>query len=259
MAVAAPASDQLVQSLSAVANGPGGAGDIKAKARVVDGDEAPVLDTTAQAIVIEAGAPDGASTAAVLAANPAIAVAFGGSPSFYAIDEFGGQYIGSGSAPETTSETIAMTVDLNQLSSPGDLLLGLFGGTAIGSGFSELTITLTANNNPAALVDQTFTSLSAAETYFTDNPVNLGPVGGPAGMLGLSVTVTLTTDAPGSGFYFQLILGDPPSASHGAARHSQFAAAMAGMGGSSGALPQAAQVNPAYGQSLLAPAAARFA
>ena len=102
------------------------------------------------------------------------------------------------------------------------------------------------------MVNQTFTTLGAAETFFTDHAFDLGSLAsGPlsASTLSLTASLTVTTDTPGSGFYLQLIIGDPPPA---ASHSSRFAQAMAGMGAGveGSASPPLAGVSPT--QSLLA-------
>ena len=91
----------------------------------------------------------------------------------------------------------------------------------VGSGFTNLVFTLTADGQ--TVVSKTFTTLAKAVHFFTDHAKDLGST------LTLTATFKLTTDAANSGFYAQIILGDPPPAAHGAA--SRFAQAAAGLGG----------------------------
>ena len=201
-------------------------------------------------MALETGAPGSADTAAVLAANANIATAFGASPTFFAIDELGGGYAKSGgTASETTTDTVSLTVDLTQLASPNDLEVGLFNGTALGSGFTSLTFTLTADGDTASpLISQTFTSAAAAVTYFTDHALDLGSLAtGPlaGSTLTLQASFTVTTASAGQGFYAQFMLGDPPSASQSPVNHQQFIQVMAGLGGVPGhSAPAAASDRP---------------
>ncbi len=195
------------------------------------------FETQGSAVAFESASPDGSSSAAVLNANPDIAAAFGASPDFFAIDEFGGSYDKSGgTAPQTITDTINLRVDLAQLASPQDLVAGFFNATALGSGFTGLTFTLTAGGIATPLVSETFTSVTQAEAFFNDNALDLGslatgPLSGSA--LTLQATFTLTTTNPGDGFYARMIIGDPPAAT-GVSSRGAFVAAMAGLGGESG-------------------------
>ena len=63
--------------------------------------------------------------------------------------------------------------------------------------------------NGVNLVDTSFASGAAAAAYFADNPVNTGLLSGPnysSGALDLSVTLQVTTDKAGSGFFGGIIV-----------------------------------------------------
>jgi hypothetical protein len=81
--------------------------------------------------------------------------------------------------------------------------------------------------------------VAAADAFFADGAVDLGSLASGAlsgNPLLLTATFTLTTAAAGSGYYVQMIAGDPPAASPpGAASRLGFAHAMASMGGGGGA------------------------
>ena len=187
------------------------------KAKVVLGQTAQPFSAFGQAIADASGAPAGSDTAAVLAANPNIATAFGASPVFFAIDELGGQYAKSGgTGPETNTETVNLTVDLTKLVSEQDLVVGFYNGTALGAGFTSMTLTITADGSATPLFTQTFTTLASAETFFTNNAMDLGKLGTGAlagSTLTLTATLSITTASHGDGFYASLIVGDPPGAS----------------------------------------------
>ncbi len=220
----------LIESAAASAYGTvDGTG--KAKAKAIVGGAAMPFGTAGSAVALETAAPVAASTNAVLAANPTIAASFGASPTFFSVGELGGAYDAGGTTSDTTTSSLSLVVDTSRLASLGDLLVGFYHPTAIGSGFTSLTFTLSADGS--TLIDKTFTTLAAAESYFNDAAVNLGALGSGAlsgSLLSLTATLSLTTDAAGSGFYFQMITGDPPGGSRTA---TQFSQAMAGLGGAS--------------------------
>ncbi len=163
------AAGALVTAVSASSTGTVD-GKQTGKAKVVLGQTAQPFSAFGQATADASGAPAGSDTAAVLAANSNIATAFGASPVFFAIDELGGQYAKSGAVgSNTTTSTVNLTVDLTKLASEQDLVVGFYNGTALGAGFTSMTLTITADGGAKPLFTQTFTTLASAETFFTDN------------------------------------------------------------------------------------------
>ena len=244
------AAGQLVTAAAAKASGVvDGASSAKTKATI--GEAAQPFAAQGQAVALASGAPTLASTNAVLVANPNIFTGFGPAPTFFAIDEFGGAYAKSGgTTSQTITDTIDLTVDLTQLATRGTLVAGFYNATALGTGFASLTFTLTGDG--ATLISQTFTTLAAANAFFTDHAVSLGSLATGAlsgATLTLAATFTLTTSTAGQGFYAQMIIGDPPAATTGS---QMFVQAMAGMGASAvGSAPPSPHVSPF--QPMLAP------
>ncbi len=202
-------------------------------AKADDAADAWTFHSTGQAVAELTTDPLSASTTAVLGANPNIATAFGASPSFFAIGELGASYAESGgSGSQTVISKFKFDVNLTNLASLQDLVVGFYNPVATGPAFSSLVFTLTGDGQ--TLVAQTFTTVAAAEAFFTDDAMDLGSLAtGPlsGGTLLLKATFSLTTTSPGSGFYGQLIIGDPPPASH----FAQLAAALGST--SAGAVP----------------------
>jgi len=86
------------------------------------------------------------------------------------------------------------------------LFLGLINGQqtsfAGGSRFQSMTLDIIANGDE--LVDTTFRSLLAAESFFRDDALNLGSSLGPS--IDLTVAYSLTANGPG-GFGFDFAAG----------------------------------------------------
>ena len=186
--------------------------------------------TSGQAVALETGAPNAASSAAVLAANPNIKAAFGASPVFFAIGELGGGYSSGGTAAQTVTSSFSETVDLTQLPKRHDLLIGLDNGTVAGSGFTSLTFDLFADGND--VIHKTFTSAAAARSYFSNHAIDVGSLASGAlsgNALTLQATMSMTTASAGSGFYGGMIIGDPPAAPPAPDLH-RFIQATAGFG-----------------------------
>jgi hypothetical protein len=170
-------------------------------ANALIGGAAPTFVSTGQAVAIATGAPAAASTNAVLADNPNIAAAVGGSPTFLAEGELGGAYTTGGSGSETTTSSFDITVLLNSADTAQDLVLGLYGGTNVGSGVTSASLNILANGNSTFTG---FTSGTDAASHFTDSSVDLGSLSGSAyssGSLNLEVILKVTADAGSSGFY----------------------------------------------------------
>jgi hypothetical protein len=128
------------------------------------------------------------------------------------------------------TSVIDETVNLNELSVRGNLIVGLYDGADADGGFTSMTFVLDVDGIQE--VDQTFTSAAAAKTYFTDDALNLGslasgqPLGGST--LSIQATLTVTGATAGSDFEGDLIIGDPPAASR--ASHPVLVGAMAAFG-----------------------------
>jgi hypothetical protein len=169
----------------------------------------PAFSTGDQGIATEVALPATASISAALASDGKIRKAFGSSPSYFAMGEIGGAHQKGGAGSETADEQLKMTINPGSLVDPKSLLIGFYGDKALGSGFSSLTIDV--NINGFDFVDQTFTSLSKAEAYFSDDPITLVSLQG-AGAQNVTISMSETTTKAGQGFYTGFVLGDPPTA-----------------------------------------------
>ena len=129
-----------------------------------------------------------------------------------AIAELGGEHSSSGTDTQIMTSTVNETVDPTKLATGGgELFVGFYNGATSGKGFTSMKFDLFIDG--ADVIDKTFTSASDAMTYFTDHPIDLGALeSGAGGTLTFSATMVVTTDAANSGFYGELILGDPPVA-----------------------------------------------
>ncbi len=113
---------------------------------------------------------------------------------------------------ESASYT-ATTEHVYELSKVNFLQLDLLNIGSYGAGFS--TLTLSVANGTKSLVTKTFTTLSAAQTYFTDDPViQIQPQTGPVD-LSMSFKVT-GTKVGGAGISY--LWAEAPTAPSGAAK-----------------------------------------
>jgi hypothetical protein len=217
----------LVTTVQSLASAPV-SGTSSAQAEALIGATAPVFATSSeQALAVVDGAPVLASVTPILTANSNIAAAFAVNPSYFGLGELGGSYSTSGTGSETATGTVNLSVDLTQLASRQDLELGLFDGTALGSGFTNLALTVTGDGT--TVLSKSFTTVAAATSYFTNNAIDLGSLASGAlssNTLSLSISLSVTTNTAGQGFDAGFLIGDPPASST-----HQFVAAMAGFGG----------------------------
>jgi hypothetical protein len=233
-------SGQLIQSVSASATS-GVDGKSVACAEALIAASAPAFATTGQIMAVAIAAPSATTTNAVLAANSEIKSSFGASPVFFAVAELGGRYSTDGTASQTTTSTMNETIDLTQLKNRQNLVIGLYDGASIGTaGVTGVTFQLYVDGMEE--IDQTFATVAAAKTYFTNDAVNLGSLANGqtlgADTLSISATLSITSDAANSGFFGDLIIGDPPAHSAtsttSTAATTRFADAMAGFGAKTG-------------------------
>jgi len=205
---------------------------------------------TGQAQADFEAAPTSASLAAILSGNAKIGAAFGAAPVFFGVGELGGAYATGGAATQTVTTTFSETLNLTELTSPQDLVVGLYGGAAAGTGVSGVTFNIFANG--ASVLSQTFTTGAAAAAYFTNKAVDLGSLAsGPLSATPLTLTATLsvTTKSAASSFFAGVVLGDPPAK---ATTAIHFVQAMAGLAGGSSIASAAASASAPAALSTLA-------
>ena len=111
---------------------------------------------------------------------------------------FGAAILGANYASDGGGEsdvyTATSTIDFAY---GGDLTLGLIGGQESGftggAGFESIEFTVSANGT--TILDQSFTSLADAASFFQDQVIDLGASYGPR--IDLTFAYTLTADGPG--------------------------------------------------------------
>jgi hypothetical protein len=148
-----------------------------------------------------AGSPSASAGAAVLRDYPNIGAAFGSSPTYLGMGELVGSHSSSGSASETSTSEVQLTINEADFASGGTLELGLYdGGGSNPSGLTGVRLTVTGNGSNLLSAPINTTS------DFTDFAVNLGTLG-TSGTLQLALTLTVTTDAVSADFGANFLLG----------------------------------------------------
>jgi hypothetical protein len=185
-----------------------------AVAEVLHGTVAPAFDDNVDAISTALSAPvaNALAVTQVFAANPSISNAFGANPTILSVSEIGAGHANFGLDTETT--TVSQTIDdtLSASATQGDLVIGLYGGTAIGEGVTDVRLTVMGLTGTLLYINYTGPDAAAeAVSAFDDQVHDLGAW--PAStLLDLSVTLSVTTDALFEGFYGEFIVGSVPAA-----------------------------------------------
>ncbi|MFZ5829482.1 MAG: PEP-CTERM sorting domain-containing protein [Planctomycetota bacterium] len=203
-----------VKKLKALATADAVGGSL-ALGRVVVGGAPPSLDSAmgVEAVAFGTGLPQAADVLPLLDANPIVKSAFvGPCPSdFMALMVLGGGYPtgNTNGSPHEFTGQLDLQFDLGGLASPQNLRVGLLDPVGTGSGFDSLTFSIVREG--ATVVEETFTSLGDALTYFDDNLLDLGPIGdgvGADGILDLTFKMALTISGVGDSFYTNFVVGN---------------------------------------------------
>ncbi len=157
--------------------------------------------TSYSAYAFATGLPGATNAAAAMSQDPNVKAALGTAQASVLGDATAGAYATVSVSNDYTS-SITWTIDSQGLT--GDLVAGLLGVQSFGAGFSQLSFTATVGGVTEA--SQTFTTLAAAQTYFTDSVVNFGAVPQSAA-LAVTLNLDLTTSTAGNGFGYDVLLG----------------------------------------------------
>lgn len=168
-----------------------------------------ISNTQAVAQATLAPATSSSAITNVLKANGLIASAFAGAAQYYAVGELGGAHATSGGDRLTTTSQLNLTLDPNAVPVGGQLIVGLYGGTLVGTWVTGVSLSVKENGTAMARLSFTADSAGAAKPAFSDVAHNLGALSG-TGTVTLDFTLSVTCMAAGSGFYGGLIIGDPP-------------------------------------------------
>lgn len=112
-----------------------------------------------------------------------------------------GYSTGSGSGAQVFSTSVTLSVNLSNLTGGGEHVeIGLFDPQSSGAGFDSLTLQVL--NGGALVLQQTFSTLSSALAYFSDNTIDAGALatGSSANTATLAVSIAATEHTIGSAF-----------------------------------------------------------
>lgn len=111
----------------------------------------------------------------------------------------------AGGVSQMLSSSSSFTFDPSLISEKQELILGLLGSQTNAGGFDSLRFRLL--NGASTLIDQSFTSPTAAASFFQDRAIDLGPLpaGGP---VTLTCTLDVTSGMADQRFYAQVLLAN---------------------------------------------------
>jgi hypothetical protein len=109
-----------------------------------------------------------------------------------------------GTADSGLSSQASFTIDASSFAGK-NIKVGLINPHSTENGFDQLRFQIYANGTP--VVDQTFTSLTAAVDFFNDQVVNLGPASSFGTDGGNLVFVFTVSTSPGNSFYASMLAG----------------------------------------------------
>lgn len=199
-----------VTTVSAIANAPVGDASIESRA---DSGTIPFFgsspSSTPNAEAFATATPESDYVSSAMQRNSLIQQDFNGGP------VIGAGVLGA-KAPSGSENDYHSEVDwtVNTTTLGGDLLVGLPGTSlgdtgTFGTGFDSLTFTVTVGG--ATAVNQNFTSLAAAQAYFSNNVIDLGAVPNSTA-LAVDVKFDEEISTSGSGYATDFILGSTAQA-----------------------------------------------
>jgi hypothetical protein len=155
------------------------------------------------------GLPLTSDVTSAVADKPNVSAGFtGATNTTFGLVVLGGRYPSGGSgAPRSMVSRAEFQVDLAQLPLTRNLRVGLIGSTSTGVGFDSLRFKILKEG--VAIEDQTFASLAAAQTYFSDHLLDFGPiVAGVSGALDLTIEMTATSDANADSIVIEVLVAN---------------------------------------------------
>ena len=170
------ANGKLVTYTNAIADAPvSGASTAKTQAGI--GATSAAFSTGAQSIAQVMGVPTSADVNSVLSANSNISAAFtsDGTPDYFAIGELGGAYSTQRHRARDRNLLDPHGRGPHQDHAEGSHSRALQWNST-GAGFTSMTFDVKANGTD--ILNKTFTSPSAATTYFTNDALDLGALSG---------------------------------------------------------------------------------
>lgn len=208
------AAEGIVRQVTASATAPVASASI-AESRTAVSESAPdsALAEGLQSAAFATALPNDADTQAALAGNPNVAVNFdiGGSSDILGLVVLGGAYSENGSGTlQTYTSTADFDLDMTSLlDNSQDLLVGLLDPVALGTGFDALSFQIEVEG--LTVLDETFTGVAQALTYFDDETLNLGDWAAmlsPDNVMDIGFMLSLTTNDVGAGFHTDFMFGN---------------------------------------------------
>jgi hypothetical protein len=150
--------------------------------------------------------PGTADVNKVLHANSNLAAGFAGTADFLAIEQLQGANSAASSGAQISVVTTDLQIDLSKVAFGGELKLGFYGQQVKDAGaISDVHVSVTSG--ASTLLDEDFSSVTAAEKFFTNDIVSLTNLG-MSGLTDLDITLVVTSNAAGASFGGSVLAGD---------------------------------------------------
>jgi hypothetical protein len=158
-----------------------------------------------QAAAFGTALPNQSSIVPLLAQNPTVLASFNGNSTVLGYGVLGGT--ASSSVPMTFTSSLASNLNIQGISSPQHLIVGLLDSSFTGTDFGSLEFSIVGQGNQ--LFDKTFSSGAQALAFFDDNILDLGLLTSiaPGSNLNLTFNYSLV-GSNDSGFDFNFIYGN---------------------------------------------------
>jgi hypothetical protein len=206
----------IVNSLQAVSNAPT-AGNVaavsEASVSVSGAVTTPMMSSNLQSASYATGLPGASDVMNLLTGHPGTQSSFasGGSHTVYLGEVDLDTTSRSNATPGSSSDYTAsatFSLDTTQITLGDSLDIGLVDSSiTAGSGFEQLEFKITVGTT--TVVDQLFTTLAQAQTYFNDDTISLGGLPSSSS-LNFQFSLDLTSTGGGDGFNGQLVFGAVP-------------------------------------------------
>jgi hypothetical protein len=190
---------------------------------VQDGDAISFINDLTSVSVGESGpGTNSSAVTGLFSQNNAIATSFGADATIVSLGEVGGGHATSGTDTEISVATQDIHVSLAKSVAPGDLVLGLADGQTVGSGVTDVNLSVHVKTPAfgATVLTLNFAGPDAAaeaQAAFTDQTYDLGNWLGTV-TADFTMTLSVTTDQANAGFFGNFIVGNVPSADAAAQR-----------------------------------------
>lgn len=104
------------------------------------------------------------------------------------------------------NSTIDLSLRLQPFHDDKNLILGLFGAESTGTGFEDLSLSVIAMGE--SVIDESFTSLAEATSFFNDHLFNLGELNNEESLIDFQIEFSMNLENADDAFTFDFVFGN---------------------------------------------------